>query len=130
MHPGRAVVQPVRVRQAALAHQGHDRGKLRRVDELEQLAAGVGVEHTAARVDDRPLRRGDRMRSFPQLFRVHLVRRLPPGQVDLVGIGEVELGFLDVLGDVDEHGPLPAGARDVERGLHDAGQFLDVLDEP
>ena len=61
---------------------------------------------------------------------MHLARRLPAGQVDRIGIGEVELSLLHVLRDVDEHGALAAGSRHVERGLQDVRQLLDVLDEP
>jgi hypothetical protein len=110
--------------------QGNDCGKLRRVNELEQLVAGVGVEDAAARVDDRPLRHGDRVRSFPHLPRMDRSWRFPSGQVDLVGVNEVELGLLDVLGDVDEHRALAARARDVKRSLEDTRELLDVLDEP
>jgi hypothetical protein len=59
-------------------------------------------------VDDRPLRHGDRVRSFPQLLGVDRSWRFPPRQVDLVGVNEVELRLLDVFRDVDEHRALAA----------------------
>ena len=56
--------------------------------------------------------------------------RLPSGEGDAVGVGEVELGLLHVARDVDEHRAAAAGARDVERGLEDVRQLVDVLHEP
>ena len=81
VHPGSAVVERMRVGQAALAHQRHDGRQPRRLDELEQLGRRVGVDHAAAGVDDRLLGLGDRLRRLAHLALVHLRRRPPAGQV-------------------------------------------------
>jgi hypothetical protein len=120
----------VAVRQAALAHQRHDGRQATGLDELEQLGARVGVEDAAARVDDRLPRLGDRLRGLADLPLVHLRRRPPARQVDLVGIDEVELRLLHVLRDVDEHRAGTPRPRDVERVLHHLRQLAHVLHEP
>ena len=51
------------------------------------------------------------------------------GQLDRFGICEVELGLLQVLRDVDEHGARTAGARDVEGLVDCARNVLDGLDK-
>ena len=51
-------------------------------------------------------------------------------EIDVVGVGEVELRLLHVLRDVDEDRPLPPRARDVERRLQHSGKFFDILNQP
>ena len=120
----------MRVGQAALPHQRHDRREPRGLDQGEQLGGGVGVEDAAAGVDDRLLRLDDRLRRLAHLPLVNLRRRAPAGQVDLGRVREVDLGLLGVLGDVDEHGAGPAGAGDVEGVLDRLRQLAGIQDEP
>ena len=120
----------MRVGQAALPHQRHDGREPRGLDQGEQLGRRVGVEHAAAGVDDRLLRLDDRLRRLAHLPLVNLRRRAPAGQVDLGRVGEVDLGLLGVLRDVDEHGAGPAGAGDVEGVLDRLRQLAGIQDEP
>src|SRR5262249_22616701 len=97
VHPRRAVVERMRVRQAALAHTLHDRRQARAVDEVAQLTARVAVEHAAAGVDDRPLGLADRLRRGAYRTLVDALRWSPARQVDVLRIREVELRLLRVL---------------------------------
>ncbi len=61
---------------------------------------------------------------------MHLRRRPPAGEVDLVRVREVERRLLEVARHVDEHRPAPSAARDVEGGPHRRRDLADVGDEP
>ena len=130
VHAGPAEVELVRLGERALAHQRrHDR-QPSDLGEVEQLGAGIGVERAAADVEHRLLGGRERRGGSLDLARVSALRRLPAGQVDLVGVLEVERGLLDVARDVDEHGPAAPGPGDVEGGLDHVRKLLDVLHEP
>ena len=130
VHPGPAEVELVGFRERALAHQRrHDR-KAPDLGEGAELVACFCVERSAAHVEDGLLRGRERVGGARDLARMPLLRRLPAGQVDRVGVLEVEHRLLHVARDVHEDRPAAAGAGDVERGLHDVRELVDVLDEP
>ena len=99
--------------------------------ERPQLVAGVGVERPSADIEHGPLCGGGvALRGPCYLAGCPFLRRLPARQVDRSRVLEVELGLLDVPRDVDEHRPTAPRAGDVERGLQDMWNLVDVLHEP
>src|SRR5439155_22255047 len=98
--------------EGALRHQRRDDGDPPGLGQLEQLRRRMAVEDAAADVENRLLRLDERLGRLDDLAWVDALRRAPPGQIDGVRIGEVELGLLYVLRDIDEHGPAAAGRRD------------------
>ena len=98
--------------------------------ELEQLVAGVAVDRAAADVEDRPRGGEQGSRRLANLSWVDAGRRLPPWEIDLMGVSEVDLRLLHVLGDVHEDRARSAGSGDVERRLQNVREFFDVLYEP
>ena len=130
VHPRPAEVELVGLGEGALAHERGDDRELPGLGELAQLVARVGVERSAADVEDGPFGRGQGLRGSPDLAGLCDVRRVPAGKVEALRVGEVELRLLDVAWDVNENRTRPPRPRDVERGLERVRQLLDVLDEP
>ncbi len=98
--------------------------------EHEELGARVGVDDTTSHVEHWALGGSDAGRRLADLTRMTSSRRPPAGEIDRVRIFEVELGLLDVTGNVDEHRTATAGTCDVERSLDHVGQLFHVFDEP
>ena len=97
--------------------------------ELEELVGRVAVDDAPADVEDRPRGGEQGSRRLPNLSRVDTGRWSPPREIDLMGVGEVDLRLLHVLGDVHEDRAGTAGSGDVERRLENVREF-DVLYEP
>ena len=108
-------------------HRARDR-ELVRGRELDQLGRGVGADHAAAGVDDRPPRVGERLGGKPDLLLVAVGRRLVAGQVHVGHRLVRDVGAAQVLRDVDDDRSRPPGARDVERLVDRARELERVLD--
>ena len=130
VHAGRPVAERVRLGERALGHQGGDDGDAGRLGELAELVAGVAVDRPAADVEDRPRGGEQGSRRLANLSRVDAGRRLPPREIDLMGVSEVDLRLLHVLGDIHEDRARSAGSGDVERRLQNVRELFDVLYEP
>ena len=96
------------------------------------LAAGPELTIAAARIEDRPLgprHHGDRV---PDRVGGALRRRPVAGMAAAHLLRAVigALGELDVLGDVDDDRARPAGRRDIEGLVQDAGEVVHVLHQP
>src|SRR5262249_10805446 len=96
--------------------------------ELPELLGGIGVDHTAAGVDHRALRVGERLGGDPDLLDVALGGGLVPRQVRRLGDRlVVDVGPREVLWNIDQNGPGPAGGGDVEGGVDVLGDRARVL---
>ena len=106
------------VRDRAPAHERRDHGDARDLREIDQEIGRVGVDDAAAGDDQRLLSLGEH---------IHRLLDLAPtcrGLIDrqgFVGIDvELDLGHLDVDGQVDQHRTGPPRAHDMKRLLEDA----------
>ena len=87
----------------------------------------MGAEETAAHAQKGLLGRRDGLGNPLDLDIVALDAGLVAPDVHAVGVDGIDHLLLDVDGDVDEDGPLPAGGGDVEGLLDDAGDVVGVL---
>ena len=115
----------VRGREGAEAHQRQRDRVAGGADQLGELRAGrrAGVDDAAADIEDRPLGAGQQLGRLLDPRGVGLAcagGRCGAGPRPCAQVGR--LGHLDVLGQVDHDRPGPAGARDVERLVHHAGE--------
>ena len=125
-HPEPALA---RGRVGAEAHQGRGDREAVGGGELAQLLGGVGVDHAAAAVEDRPARVGQRLGGDPDLFDVALGRGLVAGQLDRLGARRVvDVGAREVLRDVEQDRPGAPGRGDVEGLVHVLGDLARVGD--
>jgi hypothetical protein len=118
LEPGHAGHQPVVVGNGPPAHQGGDDRDPDQLGELHQQVGGVGVDDPAAGHDQRPL---GRLEHVQGLLGLDPGRRRLVDRQGLVGVDvEVDLGHLDVEGQVDQDRARPAGPHQVERLLERA----------
>ena len=113
-------------REGAEAHQRQRDRVAGGADQLGQLRAGLGagVDDAAADIEDRPLGARQELGRLLDPGGVGLGARVVGAVLDRVLAEVGRLGHLDVLGQVDHDRPGPAGARDVERLVHHAGEVL------
>ena len=126
-----AEVERVIFRQYADAHH--------RVDERNPVLFAEGAEfrfalaenHAAARADQRFFRLLNRGNHAGQLEAVALDVRLIAAHRELFGIGKrlFQRLHLDINRNINEHGPLAAGIRDVEGLFEDARNLVGIFDE-
>ena len=126
--------EPLRVGRR-IGAEAHQRRRDRIAGHAHELAQQLGrspprIDHAAAGVEDRPLGLGDQIDRGADGRRVALGARTVAYALDLlradIGAGRE----LHVLGNVDEHRAGPAVRGDVERLVQDAGEIVDVLDQP
>ena len=113
LQTGHACGQAVIVGDGAPAHQRRDHGHVEDLGQLDEQLRGVGVDDAAAGDDERPL---GGHHHVERLVRLTTGRhRLVHGQ-RLIGLGvEIDLGQLDVDGQIDEDGTRPTGSHQVKR---------------
>jgi hypothetical protein len=116
--------------------QTHQRRGDRETGEFDQFAqqlAGftAGIDDAAARIDDRALGPGHQVDGGADLLEI-------AGELGLIAFlfdhrrrrGVDAGGELDILGDVDHDRPGTSGGGDAEGFMDDAGELVDVLDQP
>ena len=97
--------------------------------QLQELGLGAAQEHAVADQDHRPLGLGQLAGDQPDCRQVGLQGGPVTRHGQLVRVVEDATGLLDVLADIDQHRPGPAGGGQVE-GLADAGsQVFDSGDQ-
>jgi hypothetical protein len=130
-----SMLQPVLAR-CRIGAQPHQRRGDREIGQLDQFAQQLGcfragIDDAAAGIDDRTARPLHQLDRLLDLAHVALQLRLV-ALLDLrsrwrrVGAG----GELNVLRNIDDDRTRTAGLGDAERLVDDAGQFVDVLDQP
>ena len=136
VHARHAEAEVVAVRKRAASHEGGDHRDLDHLGELHQRLCGPRLQHTATYVEDGSLRVSDHLRGLANQLPVPLQHRFVAGQLHVGVRGDVpvhvraRVGWIDdVLGDVDKHRTRPAGSRDVERLVNDAGDVLGLGDQ-
>ena len=92
-------------------------------------AAGPGVDHAAAGVDHRPLRRLQQRDRLGDLAGIGLGLRAVAADGSALGAAYGALPITMSFGRSITTGPGPAGARDVERLVHHPRQVLGALDQ-
>ena len=130
VHAGWPVAERMGLGERALRHQRRDHRDAAGLGELQQLVGGLAVDHAAADVEDRSGGGEQGPRRLANLSWVDTGRWSPPWEIDLMGVREVDLRLLHVLGDVHEDRAGSPGSGDVEGRLDDVREFLDVLNEP
>ena len=103
-------------------------GKRSAVASSVSSAPASALIDAAAGVDHRPARVGERLGGEADLLRVALGGRLVAGQADVADRLVVDLRAREVDRHVDQHRARAAGARDVERLVHDPRDLRRVLD--
>ena len=129
VHPHHAERQGMRAGEGTQGHERHVHWDLRQFGELQQLLMRVGENRAAAHVGDRLLGLVDGLHGLLDLPFVPFVGRVVAADGHAVRIAELALVHRDVLRDVHQHGPRPAGRGDVEGLLDDLPQVVHVLDQ-
>ena len=110
--------QCVRARGAGKFHQ------------LAQFIRCIGQYDAAAGINHRPFGAQQHLDGFLDLPLMPLGNRSIRAHLDLAPLGQVlARGDGDVLGDIHQHGPGPAGLGDVKGAAHGLRQVLDVPDQ-
>ena len=111
------------------SHQrGHD-GYVDQLGEAAEPVRRVGRDDAAPRVEDRAFGGLDEVHRGADLARMAFRQGFVAGEIDPAGpVPGHRLGE-HVLGDVDEHGPLAARRREVERLTDDVGDVFGPRDE-
>ena len=119
----------MRVGERALGEQCRRDRHLQCLSEQDQIIGRLAVddtttdvEHGLARVCNQIGRRVDVLEFARKL-------RAVPDEINRVDVLEVDLGQLEILGDVNEHGAGAAGAGDVERLVDRLRDVLGLLDQ-
>ena len=107
------------VRDRTPAHQRRNDGNAGELGELDEEAAGVGVDDAAARHDQRPL---GSVHHFESTLRLRVRRRRLVNRQGLIGLDVVfDLGGLHVDRQVDQHGARTTRPHHMERLLKHHG---------
>ena len=116
-------------RKSAQAHQGRgDRGARQFLQLAQQFrCARTRIDHAAAGVEDRRLGIGDQLDCLGNVAFAALVGRVVADRTLRRAFAPRCRGDLHVLGNVDHDRARAAGRGDLERLVHDGGQFRRVL---
>ena len=131
VHPAHAQGQGMGFGDAADAEQGGRHGDVGLFGQGLEFALRVGHEHAVAGDDEGAFGVVDQIGGLADGFHIDRGGTFEAGNVDVVGVGQGDVGLrnLDILTDVHQHGPRPPRARDLEGGSHHPGQVVDVGDQ-
>ena len=112
-------------------HEGRGDGVAGQAHDLAQALAGDGprIDDAAAGIEDRALGRRHKLDGSRDGGLVAFDRRPVALVLGVRQPGIVAFSELNVLRDVDDDGPRPSRARDVERLVHDGRELVHVLDQ-
>ena len=110
-------------------HHGGDHRDAGALAQGQQLLLGPRAEQAAAHAQEGAVGGGDGLGHLFDLQLVALDAGLIAPDVHRIGVFGLDHLLLDIHGDVDEDGPLPAGGGDVEGLLYHSGDVVGVLDQ-
>ena len=115
--------------QGPFAHEGRDDGNLCRIDDVFEILRRFRQDDAAADEEDRFLAVADHGDGPVYVIGLPFAFYSVSGQVDRIGILEVDFCFQGILGDVDEDRSGTACRRDVKGFFQDPRDRRGVLDQ-
>ena len=119
----------MRVGEGALGEQRRRDRHLQCLGQQDQIVRGLAVDDATTDVQHRLARVSNQIGCRPDVLKLARELRAVPNKVDRIDVLEVDLGQLEVLGDIHEHGAGSASARDVERLVDRLRDVLCLLDQ-
>ena len=127
VHAHHAEPQGISGRKCPKPHKRTGYGNLQFAGKARKRVGRIGHDDAAASQNDRAFGLGELFHRAPQLIEVGLVGGVVAAHVHIFRPDKFGLGLHDVLGQVDEHGPGAARARQIKGLSYGKGQLVDVL---